>query len=92
MNYISQVYTKRQCLIFLANISLVLTTTTSQKSDDFTTFKRVLLYFNVIWYDSYIFIYIAGEAFGAASEELDEQSENQLGRVVLGAHQQERLL
>ena len=41
---------------------------------------------------SYIFIYIAGEAFGAASEELDEQSENQLGRVVLGAHQQERLL
>jgi hypothetical protein len=40
----------------------------------------------------YIFIYIAGEAFGATSEEFDEQSENQLGRVILGAHQQERLL
>jgi len=42
--------------------------------------------------ESYIFIYIAGEAFGATSEELDEQSENQLGRVILSAHQQEGLL
>ena len=41
---------------------------------------------------SYVFVDVVGEGPGAALEQLDDQPEDQLGGVVLGGHQEERLL
>jgi hypothetical protein len=42
--------------------------------------------------ETHVFVDVAGETFRASSQQLDEKAQHQLGRVVLRAHQQQRLL